>query len=353
MMRAAMVSLLALACWAQDEPRPLEGDWVARNFTFGSGETLPELRLHYITLGTPQRDAAGRIRNAVLILHDTGSSSQPFLTGGFLGVLFLKGQPLDASKYYLILPDAIGHGESSKPSDGLHAKFPHYDDGDMVRAQYLLVHDGLNADHLRLVMGAGMGGMQTWLWGERYPDFMDALMPLASAPAQTAGRHRIFRDLVVDSIRTDPAWKDGEYTSPPRGLLAAQFAQFLMTTSPGQLQQLMPTSDVADAQFQTLKKRFLRTVDANDMLYQYDASRNYDPGPALDRIKAPLFAVNSGDDELNPPELGILEREIQRVAKGRYILIPASEETRGHATAMRARVWREYLSELLRVSGVR
>jgi len=356
MLRPLVLSLLALtcwgACWGQDEPQPSEADWVTRKFAFGAGESLPELRLHYITLGTPLRDAVGRIRNAVLILHDTGSSAQPFLAGGFLGVLFLKGQPLDASKYYIILPDAIGHGESSKPSDGLHARFPHYDDGDMVRAQYLLVHDGLKVEHLRLVIGIGMGGIETWLWGERYPDFMDALMPLACAPAQIAGRHRIFRDMVVDSIRTDPAWKEGEYTAPPRGLLAAQFAQFLMTTSPGQLQQLMPTSDVADAQFQALKKRFLRTVDANDMLYQYDASRNDDPGPDLEKIRAPLYAVNSADDELNPPELGTLEREIKRVAKGRYILIPTGEETRGHATAMRARVWRDYLSELLRVSEV-
>jgi homoserine O-acetyltransferase len=348
MLRPLILSLLALACWGQDEPQPLQAEWVARNFTFGSGEILPELRLHYITLGTPERDAAGRIRNAVLILHDTGSGGQPFLTGGFLGVLFLKGQPLDVSKYYVILPDAIGHGESSKPSDGLHARFPHYDDGDMVRAQYLLVHDGLQVDHLRLVLGAGMGGMHAWLWGETHPDFMDALMPMASAPAQIAGRHRIFRDMVVDAIRTDPSWKDGEYSAPPRGLVAAQFAQFLMTTSPGQLQQLMPTSDVADAQFQTLKRRFMRAVDANDMLYQYDSSRNYDPGPGLEKIRARLYAVNSADDELNPPELGILEREIKRVAKGRYVLIPASGETRGHATALRARVWRDYLSELLR-----
>ena len=341
---------LALACWAQDPPQPVEGNWIARNFTFGSGEKLAELRLHYITLGTPQRDGAGHVRNAVLILHGTGSSGQPFLTGGFLGVLFLKDQPLDATKYFVILPDAIGHGESGKPSDGLHARFPHYDYDDMVRAQYLLVHDGLQVDHLRLVLGNGMGGMHTWLWGERYPDFMDALMPLSSAPAQITGRQRLFRDMVVDSIKTDPSWKDGEYSSPPRGLLAAQFVQFLMSTSPLQLQQYFPTSDVADAQFQVLKKRFLRAADANDMLYQYDSSRNYDPGPGLEKIKAPLMAVNFADDELNPPELGILEREIRRVARGRYILIPASEETRGHATGLRARVWRESLRELMQLS---
>jgi homoserine O-acetyltransferase len=257
------------------------------------------------------------------------------------------------AKYYLILPDAIGHGESSKPSDGLHASFPHYDDDDMTRAQYLLVHDGLKVDHLRLVMGLDMGGMQTWLWGEKYSDFMDALMPLACTPAQIAGRGRIFRDMVIDSIRTDPGWKDGEYTSPPRGLIAAQFAQFLMTSSPSQLQQYFPTSDVADAQFQSLKKRFLRTVDANDMLYQYDSARNSDPAPLLEKIKAPLFAINSADDGLNPPELGILEPAIKRVARGRYILIPAGEETRGHATASRARVWRNYLVELLKLSEPR
>lgn len=355
MLRRLGFALLAVVCWVtagwgQDEPAPFEADWVARNFAFRTGETLPEIRLHYITLGTPQRDSAGHIRNAVLILHDTGGSSRPFLTGGFLGVLFLQGQPLDATKYFIILPDAIGHGDSSKPSDGLHAKFPRYDDGDILRAQYLLVHDGLKVDHLRLVIGLGMGGMQTWLWGERYPDFMDALMPLAASPAQIAGRHRIFRDLVVDSIRTDPAWKDGEYASPPRGLVEAQFAQFLMTNGSGQLQQFLPTGDIADAQFQTLKKRFARTADANDMLYQYEASRNYDAEPDLEKIRAPLFAVNFADDELYPPELGILERDIKRVGKSRYILIPTSEETRGHSTASRARVWRDYLTELLRVS---
>jgi homoserine O-acetyltransferase len=353
MLRLPLLCLLALACRAQDPPQPVEGNWIARNFSFGTGEKLAELRLHYITIGTPQRDGAGRIRNAVLILHDVGSSGQPFLSGGFLGVLFLKDQPLDATKYYVILPDAIGHGESSKPSDGLHARFPHYDYDDMVRAQYLLVHDGLQVDHLRLVLGTAMGGMHTWLWGEKYPDFMDALMPLASAPAQIAGRHRLFRDMVVDSIKTDPAWKEGDYTAPPRGLLAAQFAQFLMTTSPLQLQQYFPTSDVADAQFQILKKRFLRTADANDMLYQYDASRNYDPGPGLEKIEAPLCAVNFADDELNPPELGIPEREIRRVAKGRYVLIPASQETRGHATGLRARVWSPSLRELMQLSEPR
>jgi homoserine O-acetyltransferase/O-succinyltransferase len=321
---------LAAACWAQQEPQPVEGDWIARDFTFTSGERLAELRLHYITLGAPSR-------NAVLILHGTGGSSQPFLSGGFLGALFLAGQPLDASKYYIILPDAIGHGESSKPSDGLHAKFPRYDDDDMVRAQYRLVREGLGVDHLRLVMGTGAGGMHTWLWGEKYPDFMDALMPLASAPAPIAGRQRLFRDLAIDAIQTDPG----------RGLVTAEFIDRLTTSSALELHKYAPTSDVADAQFQTLKRRFLRAADPIDMLYRYESSRRYDPSAQLEKITAPLFAVNFADDELNPPELGILEREIRRVAKGRYVLIPASDETRGHATAMRARVWRDYVTELL------
>ena len=325
------ILLLALACHAQDEPRPVEADWVAHDFHFNSGETLPELRLHYFTLGTPKRDA-------VLVLHDLASEGRPFLASGFLGALFLKGQPLDASRYYVIVPDAIGHGDSSKPSDGLRAKFPHYDDGDIVRAQYLLLRDGLKIDHLRLVLGIGMGGMQTWLWGERYPEFMDALVPLASSPAQIAGRHRLFRDLVIDSLRSDPA----------RGKVIAQFTQLLMTANPAQLQQMMPTSDVADSQFQTLRRKFARTGDADDLLYQYEASRNFDAEPDLGKIRVPLLAVNSADDELNPPELGILERAIKLVPKGRYVLIPASAETRGHNTAMRARVWRDYLSELLR-----
>ena len=345
---ALLLPYLLVPCGAQDEPQPTEADWIARDFAFGTGDRLAELKLHYITLGKPERDAAGRVRNAVLILHGTGSSCQPFLTGGFLGALFLKGQPLDASKYYIVLPDGIGHGESSKPSDGLRARFPYYDYDDMVRAQYLLVHDGLGVDHLRLVLGMEMGGMQTWLWGEKYPGFMDALMPLGSAPVQIGGRSRIFRDMVIDSIRGDPGWNGGDYKAQPRGLLMAQYLVFLMTWSPAQLQQFAPAGDIADARFQDFRKRAMRTGDANDMLYQYEASRNYDPAPSLEKIDAPLLAVNSADDELNPPELGILEREIKRVPKGRYGLIPTSTETRGQATYMRARVWREYLLELLK-----
>jgi homoserine O-acetyltransferase len=307
------------------------------------------LKLHYRTLGRPQRDAAGHVRNAVLLLHGTGSSGAPFLTAGFLGVLFLPGQPLDAEKYFLILPDAIGHGDSTKPSDGLHAKFPAYDYDDMVRAQYRLVREGIGVDHLRLVTGVEMGGMQTWLWGERYPDFMDALLPLGSSP-EIAGRHRIYRDMVIDAIQSDPGWNAGEYTSPPRGLLAAQFAIFLMAQSGLQLHRLAPTSDIADSQFQAWRRRALRLADANDLLYQFNASRNYDAAAGLEKIRAPLMAINSEDDELIPPELGVVERAIARLPRGRYVLIPASEETRGNGTGMRARVWRTYLEEWLRAT---
>ena len=344
--------------WAQDAAQttpglhPTEGDFVVRDFAFQSGEKLAELRLHYTTLGQPARDAAGHVNNAVIVMHGTGGSGRPFLGAAFGGVLFGRGQLLDASKYYIILPDAIGHGKSSKPSDGLHAKFPHYRYDDMVRADYLLVHDGLKVDHLRLVMGTSMGAMHTWVWGEMYPDFMDALMPLASAPVEIAGRNRMFRAMVIDSIRSDPEWKNGEYTSPPHGLIAAQFALFMMTSSPLQLHKANPTHEKADAAVQALKERAMRT-DANDMLYQYESSTDYNPSPGLEKIKAPLFAINSADDEVNPPELGILEREIKRVPRGRYILIPTSGETRGHGTHSRPIVWQSYLWELLHISEPR
>lgn len=349
-MRVALLGsfTLGLACWAQTPPPPVEGDWIARDFTFKSGEKLAELRLHYTTLGTPMREG-GHVRNAVLIMHGTTGSARGFLSENFAGVLFGKGQPLDAGRYYIILPDAIGHGKSSKPSDGLHARFPHYDYDDMVEAQYLLIHDGLGVDHLRLVMGTSMGAMHTWVWGETYPDFMDALMPLASAPVEIAGRNRMFRDMIIDAIRADPEWKDGEYTSPPRGMIAAQDALFMMTSSPLQLQKLAPTREKADEEYRRMQERRLH-IDANDMLYAFESSRNYNPSPRLETIKAPLFAINSADDEVNPPELGILEREIKRVPRGRYILIPTSAETRGHGTHSRPAVWKNYLLELLAIS---
>lgn len=338
MTRAAVLLFFACICFAQQDPVPAEGAWIARDFSFGTGETMPELRLHYITLGKPARDAAGRVDNAVLILHDTAGSAQPFLASGFLGVLFMAGQPLDVEKNFIILPDAIGHGDSSKPSQGLRWKFPRYDDADMVRAQYALVREGLGIDHLRLVIGAGMGGMHTWMWGERYPGFADALLPLASTPAQMSGRSRMYCDMIVDALRNDPA----------RGALTAQSIAFLINASALQLEKLAPTRDVADARFQTFRRRAPRIADPIDLLYQYDASRNYDAAAGLEKIQARLLAVNFADDELNPPELGIMEREIRRVRGGRYILIPASGETRGHASPMRARLWKQYLEELLK-----
>lgn len=339
---AAAVSL----CRAQTAT---DHDYLIPDFTFKSGEVMQELRLHYTTVGTLQRDAAGHARNVVLIGHGTGGTGRSLINPNFAGELFGKGQPLDAEKFFIILPDNIGHGKSSKPSDGLHAKFPHYRYDDMVRAQYLMLHDGLNIDHLRLIMGTSMGAMHAWIWGEMYPDYMDALMPLASATVEIAGRNRMLRDMVIDSIRTDPEWKNGEYTTPPHGLIPAQFGLFMMTSSSLQLYKANPTHEAADKAFQALKERAMR-VDANDMLYQYESSTDYNPQPMLEKIKAPLFAINSADDEVNPPELGILDRDIKRVAKGRYILIPTSDETRGHGTHTRAIVWKNYLIELLKIS---
>jgi homoserine O-acetyltransferase/O-succinyltransferase len=358
MFRAMLLVLLSMAvsaaCWSQTAPpsypQQTESDFVIRNFAFHSGETLPELRLHYITIGKPVRDASGHVSNAVVIMHGTGGTGGAFIGAGFGGELFRAGQPLDAAKYFIILPDAIGHGKSSKPSDGLHARFPQYRYDDMVRADYSLVRDGLKIDHLRLVMGTSMGAMETWLWGEMYPDNSDALMPLASATVEIVGRNRMLRAMIIDAIREDPAWNGGEYAAPPaQGLIAAQYALWMMTSSALQLHKTNSTREKADAAVETLRRRALAT-DANDMLYQFEASTDYNPSPLLQTIKAPLYAVNSADDEVNPPELGILDREIKRVPHGRYILIPTSDETRGHGTHSRAVVWKQYLMELLRES---
>src|SRR6059036_460534 len=351
-----LLLMLSAFCLAQQDPsgypQQFEGDWNAPDFTFQSGEKLAELRLHYITLGSPERDAAGHVRNAVLILHGTGGIGRNFLSAEFGGELFGKGQPLDATRYYIILPDAIGTGKSSKPSDGLRMNFPHYRYEDMVRAQYLLVHDGLKLDHLRMVMGTSQGGMHTWLWGVTYPDFMDALMPMASAPVEIAGRNRMTRIMAIQAIKNDPGWKNGEYTTQPRGLIAARNIRSIMTGSALQYQKQNPTAEKADAALEAMAKAALRG-DANDTIYQYEASTGYNPSPMLEKIQAPLFAVNSADDEINPPELGLLEREITKVKRGRYILIPLSDQTRGHQTYNRAVLWKNHLLELLRISEPR
>jgi homoserine O-acetyltransferase/O-succinyltransferase len=323
------------------------GDFSIRDFQFKSGEVLPELNLHYTTIGVPRRDAAGVVRNAVLILHGTGGASWTFLSGNFAGVLFGPGQLLDANRYFLILPDAIGHGLSSKPSDGLRARFPRYTYDDIVAAQHQLLTAGLGVDHLRLVMGTSMGGMLTWLWGIRHPRFMDALLPLASLPVEIAGRNRMMRHMIVKAIRDDPEWRGGEYITQPRGLTSAIYILLFMVSSPFQWQKQAPDRAAADALLDDLVRGYLTTADANDMLYQIEASRDYDPAPDLERIVAPLLAINSADDQVNPPELGILEREINRVRRGRAIVLPISEATRGHGTHSHPALWQHYLAELL------
>jgi homoserine O-acetyltransferase/O-succinyltransferase len=350
----ASAALLAAAAWlggaalAADYPRPTEGDYLIRDFRFTSGESLPELRIHYYALGAPRRDAHGVVRNAVLILHGTTGSGAQFLRPIFAGELFGPGEPLDAARYFIVLPDGIGHGKSSKPSDGLRAHFPQYGYRDMVQAQFLLLTQGLKVNHARLIMGTSMGGMQTWMWGEEHPDFMDALMPLASLPTQISGRNRAFRRIVIDAIRNDPAWDGGNYRSEPPSLRTALGMVWLVSSNPVLRQEEAPTLARADEVLDAYIDKGMQTEDANDVLYAFAASRDYDPGPGLERIRAPLLAVNSADDLVNPPELGILERGIRRVPHGRAIVIPYSDETRGHGSHTVAALWKQYLEELLK-----
>jgi homoserine O-acetyltransferase len=284
-------------------------------------------------------------------MHGTGGAGTQFLSQAFAGVLFGPGQLLDATRFYIILPDGIGHGGSSKPSDGLHARFPHYTYDDMVAAQYKLITEKLGVDHLRLVTGTSMGGMHTWVWGETYPDFMDALMPLASAPVEIAGRNRVMRRMIMEAIRNDPAWHNGEYkTEPLQGLTAAENILLLMGSAPLPWHKQAPTRDAADKFYESRVTSGVARTDANDMLYQFDASREYNPFPNLERIKAPLFAINSADDLINPPELGLLEQGMQHVKNGRYILIPISDRTRGHGTHTLPAIWQGYLKELLEMT---
>ena len=329
-------------------PAPVEGDFVIRNFRFRSGEVLPELKIHYRTIGAPKTNSAGIVTNAILIGHGTGGAGTQFLSPQFGNVLFGPGQLLDAAKYYIILSDGIGHGSSSKPSDGLHARFPHYTYDDMVAAQYELLTKKLGVNHLRLVMGTSMGGMQAWVWGETYPDFMDALMPLASLPVEIAGRNRIWRRMAMDAIHDDPEWLGGEYkTQPTRGLTAAENLLLLAGSAPLQWQKQAPTRDAADKFYADRVKPAVARLDANDLLYQLDSSREYNPAPKLDTIRAPLLAINSADDMINPPELGLMEREIKRVRRGRFVLLPITDQTRGHGTHTLPAIWQGYLKELL------
>ena len=324
-----------------------QGDFVMRSFRFTDGSVLPELRIHFTTLGRPRKDAAGVVRNAVLVLHGTTGNGRGFLTPTFAGELFGPGQLLDSSTHFIILPDGIGTGKSSKPSDGLRARFPHYGYADMVTAQYRLVTEDLGVNHLMLVLGTSMGGMQWWMWAERYPDFADGVVPLASVPTQIAGRNRMMRYLVSQSIRSDPEWQGGNYSTQPHGLFGALEMLFMMTSSPRYLHRIAPTRDSADASIESWMRSRLSTTDANDFMYQFEASSDYDPSPDLEKIRAPVLAINSADDLVNPPELGLMERLIKRVPRGRYVLLPITNETRGHGTHSLPRIWKSYLAEFL------
>ena len=325
-----------------------EGDYIARDFKFHSGESLAELRLHYTTLGEPKRDAQGHVTNAVLILHGTGGTGHQFLLPQFADELYGPGQPLDITRYFIVLPDGIGHGKSLKPSDGMHAHFPQYDYDDMVAAHHLLLTKGLGVDHLRLIFGTSMGCMHSFVWGETYPDFMDALMPMACLPVQIAGRNRVWRKMVMDGIRDDPDWKGGEYTTEPQQALRVALDFLIIAGSaPLPMQKSLPTRDDADKFLDNFFKARAGTWDANDFLYQVNASRNYDPSPQLEKITACVMWMNSADDFINPPELGIAEREAKRLKNGQYILIPLSEQTHGHGTHTWAVFWKQNLADLL------
>jgi homoserine O-acetyltransferase len=328
-----------------------EGDYVAHNFKFKSGAILSELRLHYRTLGKLERDADGRAKNAVLILHGTGGTGEQFLLPQFAGDLFGPGQLLDRDRYYIILPDGIGHGKSSKPSDGMHARFPEYDYDDMVAAQHLLVTEGLGVAHLRLIFGTSMGCMHSFVWGETYPDFMNALMSMACLPTQIAGRNRVWRKMLMDAIRKDPAWNDGEYKQQPKeGLRNAEDLLVIAGSAPLVMQKNLATREAADKYVEESDRR-ATMLDANDLLYQVNASRNYDPSPQLQKITAPIMWINSADDFINPPELGIAEKLSAQLRYGRFVLIPVSEHTYGHGTHTWAVVWKHYLKELLERSA--
>jgi len=343
---AIVVACSAPTARAADSPAPVERDWVARDFRFHTGEVMSELRLHVTTIGDPAGEP-------VLVLHGTAGSGAGFIAPAFAGELFGPGQPLDARRYYIILPDAIGTGKSARPSDGMRTRFPRYNYADMVEAQYRLVSEGLGVRHLRAVIGNSMGGMQAWLWGERHPDFMDAIVPMACQPTEMAGRNWMMRRLLVESIRSDPGWQNGNYETQPHGVALA-LTVFGVATSGGTqaYHQQAPNRAKAD---ELIAARLAApiTADANDLIYQWESSADYDASRDLERIEATVLAINSADDERNPPELGIMEREMKRVKRGRFILLPTSAETRGHATTGFARLWKQHVEELLRTAPKR
>lgn len=347
---------LLLCCFVllQQPVPPIDaksGDYIVKDFTFTSGEKLAELKLHYRTIGEPKRDEKGNVTNAILIMHGTTGSSGNFVRRDFLSELVASGQPFDGTTHYIILPDAIGHGSSSKPSDGLKAKFPRYGYQDMVKAQYLLVTEGLKVNHLKLVMGTSMGGMHTWLWGSMYPDAMDALLPLASLPTQISGRNRVWRRMISDAIRNDPSWNGGDYTQQPASLQTAAQMLYFMSSNPVIRQKEAPTRSQADQKLDQYVKQTLNGMDANNVLYAVEASTDYDPQP--EKIKAPLLAINFADDLINPPELGLLEEQIKKVTKGKAITMPMTSDTRGHGTHTIPAVWKKHMVEWLKEAGVK
>jgi homoserine O-acetyltransferase/O-succinyltransferase len=350
----AVVTFASLTAFAQTATtyNGNPGDYIAHDFHFGSGESLPGLKLHYLTLGTPHRDAAGHVDNAVLLLHGTGGDAHSLFNKAFSNVLFGPGQPLDITHYYLIFPDDIGHGDSSKPSDGLRMKFPQYDYDDMVRSQHQMLLDGLHVDHLRLILGTSMGCMQSFVWGETYPGFTDALMPLACLPVQLAGRNRMMRYMAIENIENDPAWNHGDYTTEPTvGLRTANEMLLIMGSAPLVMQKQSPTRAAAESYVDTYLTRAVAATDANNLIYYVNASRNYDPSQHLDRITVPVMWINSADDFINPPELGIAEKLVHNMPNAKFVLLPITDQTRGHGTHTIASIWQNYLIQLLNESA--
>ncbi len=345
----AGILFLATSAFAQSAtfPAPVEADFVARDFVFTSGERLPEVRIHYRTVGTPRKDADGVVRNGVLILHGTGGSGAGFLSATYGGRLFGKGQPLDAEKYFIILPDNVGHGRSSKPSDGLRMKFPKYRYTDMVRLQHALVTQGLGLTNLKLVMGTSMGAMHAWNWGYMYPGFVAGLVPLASNPVEIGGRNRVWRKFLIDAIEQDPTWQNGNYTEQPRGLASAIGFLLMATSTPLQWQKQFPTIAETDKWVADQVAARSKNTDANDMLYHYHAIEDYNPAPHLAKITAPLLAINSADDFVNPPELPTMEQLIKQVKRGRFILLPITDATRGHGTHSLPAIWGDELVKFM------
>jgi homoserine O-acetyltransferase/O-succinyltransferase len=348
---------VTMSCWGQAAPTTwpaVDGTYTIDHFQFKDGETIDHLRLHYLTLGQPHRDAAGHVDNAVLLLHGTGGDAHSLLNPLFSDVLFVPGGVLDITKYFLILPDDIGHGTSSKPSDGLHARFPQYDYDDMVRSQYMMLTEGMHVDHLRLILGTSMGCMQSFVWGETYPGFARALAPFACLPVELAGRNRMMRYMAIEAIKQDPAWMGGEYkTEPVQGLRTANEMIWIMGTAPLLLQKAAPTRAAAEAYIDKAIAGTMARTDANNMMYYLNASRNYNPAPKLGTVTVPVLWINSADDYINPPELGIAEKMVKEMPRAKFVLIPISDATRGHGTHTAAAVWKDYLAEFMRETETR